>query len=618
MAVVGEITRISGPAVIARGLAGARMYDIVRVGKEKLIGEIIRLDGDTAFVQVYEDTSGLYVGEPVESTDAPLTLELGPGMLSSVSDGIQRPLDKIREAQGDFISRGVVVNALDRSRKWAFVPKVKKGDRVGPGDVIGEVQEYSYAHRIMVPPTVEEGEIAEIKSGEFTVTDEVARLTNRTVLRLMQTWPVRIPRPVTRKLDPTELFVTGQRILDVLFPVAMGGTAAIPGPFGSGKTVVQQTLAKWSNADIIVYVGCGERGNEMTDVLVEFAEITDPRTGRPIMERTNLVANTSNMPVAAREASIYTGVTMAEYFRDMGYRVALMADSTSRWAEALREISSRLEEMPAEEGYPPYLASRLSAFYERAGRAVVLGREERVGAVTVVGAVSPPGGDLSEPVTQSTLRIVGTFWSLDAQLAYRRHFPAINWNRSYSLYESLLTPWYTKNVAEDFADQRGWVSAMLAREASLQEVVQLVGPDALQDQERLVIETGKMIREYFLQQSAFSDVDASSSLEKDYWMIRGIRAFNELAVAALERGREIDEIINLPQIEQIARFKEVPNDKFRAYIDTFLRALPGAFEAQPAGGGGGAVGGGDGQVARGGAVTGGGAAGRETPAERKA
>jgi V/A-type H+/Na+-transporting ATPase subunit A len=614
MAVVGEITRISGPAVIARGLAGARMYDIVRVGKEKLIGEIIRLDGDTAFVQVYEDTSGLYVGEPVESTDAPLTLELGPGMLSTVCDGIQRPLDKIREAQGDFISRGVVVNSLDRSRKWKFVSKVTKGDHVGPGDVVGEVQEFSYAHRIMVPPTAEEGEIAEIRSGEFTVTDEVARLANGTSLRLMQTWPVRIPRPVARKLEPTELFVTGQRILDVLFPVAMGGTAAIPGPFGSGKTVVQQTLSKWSNADIIVYVGCGERGNEMTDVLTEFPELEDPRTGRPLMERTNLVANTSNMPVAAREASIYTGVTMAEYFRDMGYRVALMADSTSRWAEALREISSRLEEMPAEEGYPPYLASRLSAFYERAGRAVVLGRDERVGAVTVVGAVSPPGGDLSEPVTQSTLRIVGTFWSLDAQLAYRRHFPAINWNRSYSLYETLLTPWYTKNVAEDFADQRAWVSAMLAREAGLQEVVQLVGPDALQDQERMVIETGKMIREDFLQQSAFSDVDASCTLEKAYWMIRGIRAFYEQATAALERGRDIDEIINLPQIEEIARFKEVPNDKFRAHIDTFLRALPDAFGAVPAQAGSGTPGDGGGP-ARG---TGGGGAGRGTAAERKA
>jgi V/A-type H+-transporting ATPase subunit A len=579
----GVITRISGPAVIARGLAGARMYDIVRVGKEKLIGEIIRLDGETAFVQVYEDTSGLYVGEPVVSTDAALALELGPGMLSSIYDGIQRPLDKIREAQGDFISRGVVVNSLDRARRWKFVPKVKQGDRVGPGDILGEVQEYSYAHRVMVPPNAAEGEVAEIKAGEFTVTDVVARLRDGSELRMMQTWPVRIPRPVQRKLDPTELFVTGQRVFDVLFPVAMGGTAAIPGPFGSGKTVVQQTLSKWSNADIIVYVGCGERGNEMTDVLTEFPELEDPRNGRPLMERTILVANTSNMPVAAREASIYTGVTMAEYFRDMGYRVALMADSTSRWAEALREISSRLEEMPAEEGYPPYLASRLSAFYERAGRAMVLGKGERVGAVTVVGAVSPPGGDLSEPVTQSTLRIVGTFWSLDASLAYRRHFPAINWNRSYSLYEGLLNSWYAKNVAEDFTDQRAWVSAILSREAGLQEVVQLVGPDALQDQERLVIETGKMIREYFLQQSAYSEVDASSSLEKAYWMVRGIRAFYEAALAALDRAMPIDEIINLPQIEQIARFKEVPNDKFRAHIDEFLKSLPAAFKEKAKG-----------------------------------
>ncbi|HYM71266.1 MAG TPA: V-type ATP synthase subunit A [bacterium] len=578
MAVVGEITRISGPAVIAHGLAGARMYDIVRVGREKLIGEIIRLDGDSAFVQVYEDTSGLFVGEPVESTDAPLQLELGPGMLSSIYDGIQRPLDKIREAQGDFISRGVVVDSLDRKRKWTFVPKVTAGDRVGPGDVIGEVQEYSYAHRIMVPPDVAEDDVAEIKGGEFTVTDVVARLKGGTELRMMTTWPVRVPRPAARKLEPTELFVTGQRVLDVLFPVAMGGTAAVPGPFGSGKTVVQQTLSKWSNADIIVYVGCGERGNEMTDVLTEFPELEDPRNGRPLMERTILVANTSNMPVAAREASIYTGVTMAEYFRDMGYRVALMADSTSRWAEALREISSRLEEMPAEEGYPPYLASRLSAFYERAGRAVVLGKDQRVGAVTVVGAVSPPGGDLSEPVTQSTLRIVGAFWSLDAQLAYRRHFPSINWNRSYSLYENLLNAWYAENVAKDFTDQRSWLSAILAREAGLQEVVQLVGPDALQDDERLVIELGRMIREFFLQQSAFSEVDASCTLEKAYWMVRGMRAYYEAAGAALKRDMTIDEMLNLPQNEQIARFKEVPNDKFKAFIDEFLKGLPEAFK----------------------------------------
>ncbi|HEV2357104.1 MAG TPA: V-type ATP synthase subunit A [bacterium] len=585
----GKITRISGPAVIAQGLAGARMYDIVRVGKEKLIGEIIRLDHDTAFVQVYEDTSGLYVGEPIESTEAPLALELGPGMLSSIYDGIQRPLDKIRDAQGDFISRGVIVDSLDRTKKWAFRPSVKAGDNVGPGDVIGEVQEYSYAHRIMVPPDAPAGEIAEIKNGEFTVTDVVARLANGTELRMMQTWPVRVPRPAARKLDPTELFITGQRILDVLFPVAMGGTASVPGPFGSGKTVVQQTLSKWSNADIIVYVGCGERGNEMTDVLTEFPELEDPRNGRPLMERTILVANTSNMPVAAREASIYTGVTMAEYFRDMGYRVALMADSTSRWAEALREISSRLEEMPAEEGYPPYLASRLSAFYERAGRAVVLGKDERVGAVTVVGAVSPPGGDLSEPVTQSTLRIVGTFWSLDAQLAYRRHFPAINWNRSYSLYEALLAPWYAKEVAEDFAEQRTWLSTILAREAGLQEVVQLVGPDALQDAERMVIEAGRMIREFYLQQSAFSDVDASCSLEKAFGMIRGIRAFYEASLEGLQRGMTIDEVLNLPQNEQIARFKEVPNEKFPDTLRQFLEGVHQTFAqaqgaAAPAGG----------------------------------
>ncbi len=575
----GYITRISGPAVIATGLVSARMYDLVRVGKEKLIGEIIRLDGDTAFVQVYEDTSGLYVGEPVESTDAPLTVELGPGMLGSIYDGIQRPLDKIRELHGDFIARGVVAAALDRSRTWTFVPAVKVGDRVGPGDVIGEVPEYSYTHRIMVPPHATPNSVVDIRAGNRTVTDTVARLADGTEIRLMQTWPVRVPRPVTRKLDPTELFVTGQRVLDVLFPVAMGGTAAIPGPFGSGKTVVQQTLSKWSNADIIVYVGCGERGNEMTDVLTEFPELKDPRSGRPLLERTILVANTSNMPVAAREASIYTGITMAEYFRDMGYQVALMADSTSRWAEALREISSRLEEMPAEEGYPPYLASRLAAFYERAGRAVTRGRPERAGAVTVVGAVSPPGGDLSEPVTQSTLRIVGTLWCLDAQLAYQRHFPAINWSQSYSLYQAMLVAWYAAHVAPDFADQQAWVNSLLVREASLQEVVQLVGPDALQDEERMVVAAGKMIRECFLQQSAFSDVDASCSLEKAYWMVRGIRAFYAEATAALERGMNIDEVLDLPQNEKIARFKEVANDQFRPYMEEFLKNLAEAFPA---------------------------------------
>jgi len=581
MAGEGKIYKISGPAVIAKGLAGARMYDIVRVGHEGLIGEIIRLEGDTAFIQVYEDTSGLFVGEPVVSTGEPLTVELGPGMLSTIYDGIQRPLERIRALKGDFVARGVVVESLNRERKWYFTPRVKPGDVVGPGDILGEVQEYHFTHRIMVPPNLRGGEVAEIREGEFTVLDVICRLKDGTELTMLARWPVRVPRPVKRKLEPREPFITGQRILDVLFPVAMGGTAAIPGPFGSGKTVVQQTLSKWSNADIIVYVGCGERGNEMTDVLTEFPELEDPRTGRPLMERTILVANTSNMPVAAREASIYTGVTMAEYWRDQGYRVALMADSTSRWAEALREISSRLEEMPAEEGYPPYLSARLAAFYERAGRAICLGQDERVGAVTIVGAVSPPGGDLSEPVTQATLRIVGTFWALDANLAYRRHFPAINWHRSYSLYQEGLEGWFRKNVAEDFPALRNWAQGILQKEAELQEIVQLVGPDALQDEERMVIEAGKMIREDFLQQSAFHPVDSYCTLRKAYGMLRAIHAFHVQAMEALKRGMLIDEILNLPQIEEIARMKELPAEEFDRWLEGFLRKLPEAFGAKP-------------------------------------
>ncbi|MDR5693907.1 MAG: V-type ATP synthase subunit A [Armatimonadota bacterium] len=581
MAGEGKIFKISGPAVIAKGLAGAKMYDIVRVGHEGLIGEIIRLEGDTAFIQVYEDTSGLFVGEPVVSTGEPLTVELGPGMLSTIYDGIQRPLEKIRSLKGDFVARGVVVEPLDRERTWYFTPKVKPGDFVGPGDILGEVQEYHFTHRIMVPPNVRGGEVAEIREGEFTVVDVICRLKDGTELTMLSRWPVRVPRPVKRKLEPREPFITGQRILDVLFPVAMGGTAAIPGPFGSGKTVVQQTLSKWSNADIIVYVGCGERGNEMTDVLTEFPELEDPRTGRPLMERTILVANTSNMPVAAREASIYTGVTMAEYWRDQGYRVALMADSTSRWAEALREISSRLEEMPAEEGYPPYLSARLAAFYERAGRAVCLGRDERVGAVTIVGAVSPPGGDLSEPVTQATLRIVGTFWALDANLAYRRHFPAINWHRSYSLYQEGLEEWFRKNVSEDFPALRNWAQGILQKEAELQEIVQLVGPDALQDEERMIIEAGKMIREDFLQQSAFHPVDSYCTLSKAYGMLKAIQAFHTHAMEALKRGMLIDEILNLPQIEEIARMKELPAEEFTKWLEGFLKKLPEAFGAKP-------------------------------------
>jgi V/A-type H+-transporting ATPase subunit A len=573
VAVQGEIIKIAGPAVIAWGMRGARMYDLVRVGKEKLVGEIIRLSGDTAFIQVYEDTSGLYVGEPVESTGLPLAVELGPGLLSNIYDGIQRPLPEIRQQQGDFIRRGAVVPALDRDRRWSFRPRVSVGEEVGPGDVIGEVQEFGLVHRILVPPDAKPSRVAEIREGEFTVTEVVARLESGLELRLMQTWPVRLARPAARRLDPREPLVTGQRIIDVLFPVAMGGTAAIPGPFGSGKTVMQQTLAKWADADVIIYVGCGERGNEMTHVLDEFPELEDPRTGRPLMERTIIIANTSNMPVAAREASVYTGITMAEYWRDQGYKVALMADSTSRWAEAMREISSRLEEMPAEEGYPPYLSSRLAAFYERAGRVVCLGRPERWGAITVIGAVSPPGGDLSEPVTQATLRIVGTFWSLDASLAHRRHFPAIHWLRSYSLYTPLFREWYRQNLPEDFEELRNRASALLQQEAELQEIVQLVGPDALQDDQRLVIEAGKMLREDFLQQSAFSDVDAYCPLLKSYGILKSILAFYDEALAALHRGVPMDDILNLPHIQEIARMKEVPADRFPAYAEDFLRRL---------------------------------------------
>ena len=575
----GIIQKISGPAVIAKNMMGARMYDIVKVGKLGLVGEIIRLDGDTCFIQVYEDTSGLFVGEQVITTGEPLKVELGPGLLEAIFDGIQRPLDQIKKKEGDFIARGVEVPSLNREKKWKFKPTVNKGDQVAEGDVLGEVQENVwFLHKILVPPA-KSGKIKSIvKEGEYTVSDQIAELEDGTKLFLMHSWPVRQPRPFKKKMDPDEMFITGQRILDTLFPVAMGGTAAIPGPFGSGKTVVQQTLAKHSNAQVIIYVGCGERGNEMTEVLTEFPELLDPKTKRPLMERTVLIANTSNMPVAAREASIYTGITLAEYFRDMGFSVAMMADSTSRWAEALREISSRLEEMPGEEGYPTYLSSKLAAFYERAGRTVCVGKDSRVGSVTIVGAVSPPGGDFSEPVTQSTLRIVGTFWALDASLAQRRHFPAINWNRSYSLYAEMLGGWLKEHVAPDFAEVRKQASELLQKEAALQEVVQLVGPDALQDQERMVIEVGKMLREDFLQQHAFSEVDGHCSLEKSYWMLKAILAFYDGARQAIERGTmHINDILNLPQIEQCARFKEVPQAQFKAHIDAFIAGLGEAF-----------------------------------------
>ena len=581
MAIRGSIIKIAGPAVIARGMTGARMYDIVRVGAEGLLGEIIRLDGDTAFIQVYEDTSGLHVGEPLESTGNPLTVELGPGLLTGIYDGILRPLEAIRKQKGDFVARGAVVEALDRQKQWAFEPTVKAGDQVGPGDVVGWVQEFGFKHKILLPPTSKGGVIAEVKKGEFTITAAVGRLKDGSEITMMHRWPVRGARPVARRMDPTEPFVTGQRVLDVLFPVAMGGTAAIPGPFGSGKTITQQTLAKWGDADVIIYVGCGERGNEMTHVLDEFPELEDPRTGRPLMERTIIIANTSNMPVAAREASVYTGITLAEYWRDQGVKVAVMADSTSRWAEAMREISSRLEEMPAEEGYPSYLSSRLAAFYERAGRVVALGNPERRGSITVIGAVSPPGGDLSEPVTQATLRITGTFWALDDKLASRRHFPAINWLRSYSLYMQLFKPWYKEHMPADFEELRDRAGALLQREAELQEIVQLVGPDALQDDQRMVIETGKMLREDFLQQNAYTD-DAHSPLTKSHGILKAIVTFYDQALAALKRGMLLDDIINLKAIEEIGRMKDVPKDQFDQYIAAWLEKLPGAFGSKPA------------------------------------
>ena len=580
MAIEGKIQRISGPAVIAEGMMGARMYDIVRVGGENLIGEIIRLDRDTAFVQVYEDTGGLQISDPVVSTGLPLAVELGPGMLNGIFDGIQRPLDKIFEASGTYIERGITVNSLSRETTWAFTPTVAVGDEVQAGQALGTVPEFSFTHKILVPPGVSGTVKSVAPAGEYTVEQVVLTLEDGTELKLYHPWPVRQARPVERKLDPVTPFLTGMRILDVLFPLTMGGTAAIPGPFGSGKTVTQQSVAKFGNADIVVYVGCGERGNEMTDVLVEFPELEDPQTGNPLMHRTVLIANTSNMPVAAREASIYTGITLAEYFRDQGYGVSVMADSTSRWAEALREIASRLEEMPAEEGYPPYLSSRLAAFYERGGRVTTLAGEE--GAVSIIGAVSPAGGDFSEPVTQSTLRITGCFWALDAALARRRHFPAINWNRSYSLFTGILDDWYKENVAEDYSALRDRAVGLLQQEADLQEVVQLVGPDALQDQERRVIEIGRILRQDFLQQNGFDPVDAACSMYKAYGMLQMMLELNDRAAAHIEGGGTVDEILALPVIEQVNRARYVPEDDFEAYKAEVMAEIDQAFAAAAA------------------------------------
>ncbi|MEN3044135.1 MAG: V-type ATP synthase subunit A [Candidatus Hydrothermales bacterium] len=559
------ISKISGALVIAKNMRGAKMNEIVMVGKEGLVGEIIRLNEDLAYIQVYEDTSGLFVGEPVERTFESLSVELGPGLLGTAFDGIQRPLQNIRDTVGDFIKRGVKTFSLNREKKWDFEPLLKKGDEIWPGRIIGEVKEtQSITHKILVPPNVKPNKIKEIKKGSFTVEDVVCILEDNTELKLYHKWPVRVPRPFRKRLGPEKPLITGQRVLDFFFPISLGGNAAIPGGFGTGKTVTEQTLAKCSLVEIVIYIGCGERGNEMTEVLIEFPHLEDPfHKGAPLMDRTILVVNTSNMPVAAREASIYVGITLAEYYRDMGYNVLLLADSTSRWAEALREISSRLEEMPGEEGYPPYLAAKLSAFYERTGRVVPLASEDLEGSVTAVGAVSPPGGDFSEPVTQSTLRVVGALWALDTTLAYRRHYPAINWLRSYTLYFELMENWFKENVAKDFPELRKWASEMLQKNAELEEIVQLVGPDALDDHERLLLEVGRLIRDGFLQQSAFDEVDFTCPLEKQYGMMKVIEKFFIFGEKALKEELEIEKILDPVLLDKIVRLKEKPIEEFR-------------------------------------------------------
>ena len=555
----GYIERISGPLVVAKGMLGASMYDVVRIGELGLVGEIIELKEDAASIQAYEETSGLMPGEVVISTGAPLSVELGPGLIEHFYDGIQRPLNLIEEeAKSPFISRGINVPAIDREKKWTFESKVKPGDKVVPGDVIGTVQETILVqHMIMVPIGVE-GTVKEIKSGDFTVEETVAIVDdgkNKHDIRMLQKWPVRKARPVAKRLPPVTPLTTGQRVVDAFFPIAMGGTACVPGPFGSGKTVIQHQLAKWAQAEIVVYVGCGERGNEMTDVLIEFPELEDPRSGQPLMKRTVLIANTSNMPVAAREASIYTAITMAEYYRDMGYSVALMADSTSRWAEALREMSGRLEEMPGEEGYPAYLGTRLASFYERAGRSICLGSEQREGSVSAIGAVSPPGGDLSEPVTQNTLRVTKVFWGLDANLAYQRHFPAINWLNSYSLYTEKLDEYWDEKFDDEWSNLRITAMTLLEEEDKLKEIVRLVGIDALSKDERMVMETAKSLREDFLHQNAFHEIDTYASMEKQFKMLRIIIRFHELGMDALNRGASMNEVFNLTVREKIARMR---------------------------------------------------------------
>ena len=552
----GVLKRIAGPVVTAVNL-DAHMYDVVKVGKEALMGEVIKIQGDNVIIQVYEDTSGIKPGEPVENTGLSLAVELGPGLLTSIYDGIQRPLAVLVDKMGNFIERGVSAPGLSHDKKWTFKPLVKAGDKIEAGAILGEVQETNIVHKVMLPPNAKPGVVKVIKSGDFTVDEIICVLEDGREYPMIQRWPVRVPRPVKEKMNPTIPLITGQRILDGLFPIAKGGTAAIPGPFGSGKTVTQQQLAKWSDAEIVVYIGCGERGNEMTEVLTEFPHLEDPKSGKPLMERTVLIANTSNMPVAAREASVYTGITIAEYFRDMGYDVSLMADSTSRWAEAMREISSRLEEMPGEEGYPAYLAARLSEFYERAGLVKTLNGAR--GSVSVIGAVSPPGGDFSEPVTQNTLRIVKVFWALDAKLSQRRHFPAINWLNSYSLYLESLNDYYDREVSPEWNKLRSWAMEVLQKEAELQEIVQLVGSDALPESEQVTIEVARMIREIFLQQNAYDAVDTFCDMTKQYDMMKAIKLFAELAYAAQIAGvspTQINGVKSKNELNQIKFIKD--------------------------------------------------------------
>ena len=576
----GIIKKVAGPLVIAEGMRDANMFDVVRVSNQRLIGEIIEMHGDEASIQVYEETSGLGPGEPVESTEAPLSVELGPGLITSIYDGIQRPLDDIMKVCGTNLKRGVEVPSLKRNLKWNFVPTVKAGDHVENGDIIGTVQETIVVkHKIMVPYGMS-GTVKEIKAGEFTVEDVVAVITTEQgdkELTMMQKWPVRRGRPYLKKLPPEMPLVTGQRVVDTFFPIAKGGVAAVPGPFGSGKTVIQHQLAKWAEADIVGYIGCGERGNEMTDVLNEFPELKDPKTGQSLMERTVLIANTSDMPVAAREASIYTGITIAEYFRDMGYSVALMADSTSRWAEALREMSGRLEEMPGEEGYPAYLGSRLAQFYERAGHVISLGKDKREGALSVIGAVSPPGGDISEPVSQATLRIVKVFWGLDSSLAYKRHFPAINWLTSYSLYLDNMEKWFNEKVAPDWMTGRQKMMSLLQDEAELEEIVKMVGMDALSAGDRLKMEAARSIREDFLHQNSFHEVDTYSSLKKQYLLMKLVVAYYEQGVEALEKGANIQDLVKLDVREKIGRFKYVLeknlDEEYKAVLEQLAKEI---------------------------------------------